>query len=82
MFDSFLSETKYVGEIGLDGEKGYKEHWDVQGRVFQHIHHSLKGHGGRAMYIHSQSSSSAVLDDLQGCSGILFYTGLLAVKWD
>lgn len=26
LFDSLLSETRYVGEIGLDGGKGFKEH--------------------------------------------------------
>ncbi|ORS97051.1 TatD family hydrolase, partial [Escherichia coli] len=41
LFDSLLSETKYVREIGLDGGQGFKEHWDIQLKVFRHILNSV-----------------------------------------
>ena len=70
LFDALISETKYVGEIGLDGGKGYKEHWGVQLKVFRHILKSVKLSGGRIMSIHSRASASAVLSELAQYEGV------------
>jgi len=70
LFDTLLSETKYVGEVGLDGGKGFKENWEIQLKVFRHILRSVSNSGGRIMTIHSRSSASAVLDELVGVPGI------------
>ena len=70
MFDTLLPEARYVGEIGLDGGKGFKEHWDIQLKVFRHILKSVSKAGGRIMSIHSRSSASAVLDELEEMPGI------------
>lgn len=64
LFDALLPDAKYVGEIGLDGGKGFKEHWDIQVEVFRHILRSLEGAGGRIMSIHSRASAYAVLSVL------------------
>jgi TatD DNase family protein len=80
LFDSLLSETRYVGEIGLDGGKEYKEHWDVQLKVFRHILSSVNRTGGKIMSIHSRGSASAVLDEIEGIDGIAilhWFTGTL-----
>jgi TatD DNase family protein len=70
MFDSLLPEAKYVGEIGLDGSKGFKDHWSVQIDVFRHILQSVNAAGGRIMSIHSRASAGAVLSELSGIEGI------------
>jgi TatD DNase family protein len=70
LFDSLLPQTKYVGEIGLDGSKDYKEHWDQQLLVFRHILKSIDAAGGRIMSIHSRASAGAVLSELTGINGI------------
>ena len=70
LFDTLLPEAKYVGEIGLDGGKGFKKHWDVQLKVFRHILKSVSKADGRIMTIHSRSSASAVLDELADIPGI------------
>ncbi|QHM75756.1 putative metal-dependent hydrolase YcfH [Mixta theicola] len=70
LFDSLLSETRYVGEIGLDGGKGFKEHWDVQLKVFRHILKSVNRAGGKIMTIHSRGSASATLDEIENIDGI------------
>lgn len=70
LFDSLLSETRYVGEIGLDGGKGFKEHWNVQLKVFRHILHSVNRAGGKIMTIHSRGSVSAVLDEIENVDGV------------
>jgi len=70
MFDSLLPEAKYIGEIGLDGSKGFKDHWSVQIDVFRHILQSVNAAGGRIMSIHSRASAGAVLSELSGIEGI------------
>ena len=70
IFDSLLSQTKYVGEIGLDGGKGFRDHWSVQINVFRHILQSINNAGGKIMSIHSRASAAAVLSELSGIEGI------------
>ncbi|WP_275076712.1 Qat anti-phage system TatD family nuclease QatD [Providencia rettgeri] len=70
LFDSLLSETRYVGEIGLDGGKGFKEHWNLQLKVFRHILNSVNQAGGKIMSIHSRGSASAVLDEIENIDGV------------
>lgn len=70
LFDALLSDAKYVGEIGLDGGKGFKDHWQVQLKVFRHILNSVNSAGGRVMTIHSRSSAASVLDFLPGVDGV------------
>lgn len=65
LFDRLLPETRYVGEIGLDGAPEFKEHWDDQLWVFRHILEACSDAGGRIMSIHSRRASRAVLDEIQ-----------------
>jgi TatD DNase family protein len=70
LFDALLPQARYVGEIGLDGGKGFKEHWAIQLKVFRHILKSVGNAGGRIMTIHSRASASAVLEELRGVPAI------------
>ena len=70
LFDELLPQAKYIGEIGLDGGTGYKEHWKIQLKVFRHILQSVNASGGRVMSIHSRASVSSVLSELYNTSGI------------
>lgn len=70
LFDQLLSSANYVGEIGLDGGKGFKEHWRIQIKVFQHILKSVNEAGGRIMSIHSRASAATVIDLLRGIDGV------------
>lgn len=65
LFDTFLSETQYVGEIGLDGAPEYRKHWNSQIAVFEHVLRKCSAAGGRIMSLHSRRASGAVLDYLQ-----------------
>lgn len=69
LFDALLPEAKYVGEIGLDGGSEFKEHWNVQLKVFRHILNSVNHDGGKIMSIHSRASAAAILDELRGIDG-------------
>lgn len=70
LFDALLPNAKYVGEIGLDGSSGFKEHWEIQLKVFRHILRSTNRAGGRIMTIHSRGCSSNVIEELKTCDGI------------
>lgn len=69
LFDLQLNETMYVGEIGLDGGAEFKQHWQTQLTVFDHILNSCRTAGGRIMSIHSRRAASAVLDRLEAHPG-------------
>lgn len=49
---------------------GFKEHWEIQLKVFRHILNSVNQAGGRIMTIHSRASAAAVLDELTGIDGV------------
>lgn len=69
LFDELIAQTKYVGEVGLDGGKGFKDHWEIQIGVFRHILRSVHRSGGRIMSIHSRASAAAVIDEITGVDG-------------
>jgi len=65
LFDELISETKYVGEIGLDGSKEYRPYIDSQLRVFRHILDKCQRSESKIMTIHSRGAVSMVLDELE-----------------
>lgn len=65
IFNTYLPDTLYVGEIGLDGAPDFKMHWSDQIAVFDHILHGCSLIGGRIMSIHSRRATSAALDRLE-----------------
>lgn len=64
IFDAYLPDAPYVGEIGIDGAPEFKQHWDDQLSVFDYILEACTRAGGRTMSIHSRKATSAVLDRL------------------
>lgn len=66
LFDQYLPETQYVGEIGLDGAPEFRPHWRAQLEVFDHVLSACQVAGGRrVMSIHSRRAAAAVLDRLE-----------------
>lgn len=65
LFDRFLSETRYIGEIGLDGGPEFRSYWQSQVVVFEHVLSKCRAAGGRVLSLHSRRASSAVLDYLE-----------------
>lgn len=77
LFDSYLPETMYVGEIGLDGGLELKQHWQTQLMVFDHILAACQDAGGRIMSIHSRRAASPVLKRLAEFPG----AGIPVLHW-
>lgn len=60
-----LPETKYVGEIGIDGSPAHRQSLELQVIVFERILLECSRLGGRVMSIHSRGAASRVLDSLE-----------------
>lgn len=65
LFDTLLSNSAYVGEIGLEGGKDWRQHFPDQVAVFDHILKSCERAGGRVMSIHSREAATDVLNMLE-----------------
>jgi TatD DNase family protein len=65
LFEALLDETRYVGEIGLDGSPGYGQHADIQMRVFERALSLAKERGGRIFSIHSRRAAAEVIATLR-----------------
>ena len=64
LFDQLISKTKYIGEIGLDGSKGYVEHMEDQLFVFKHILNKCQSYKDKVLTIHSLNAIEETLDCL------------------
>jgi TatD DNase family protein len=65
LFDALLHETRYVGEVGLDGTPAFRRFWSDQTYVFEHILSACEAAGGRIISIHSKRAVSEVLERLE-----------------
>lgn len=65
LFDRFLPQTRYVGEVGLDGGPELRSHWSAQMAVFEHVLGACSSAGGRILSIHSRRAAKPVLDCLE-----------------
>ena len=64
LFDTFINETDYVGEIGLDGSSEFAKHKVSQLAVLKHILKSCSNSGSKIISLHSRRAASDVLDIL------------------
>lgn len=60
-----IPETRYVGEIGLDGSPEYIESFALQKSVLDQILLSCAANGGRIISLHSRNATSEVLNMLE-----------------
>lgn len=62
LWDRHLSETRYVGEVGLDAGPRFFKSLDAQKRVFEHVLKRCAQAGDKVITVHSIRSVRAVLD--------------------
>jgi TatD DNase family protein len=65
LWDRFLPETRYVGEVGLDAGPRYFKSLDAQKRVFEHVLKRCAEAGGKIITVHSVRAVKAVLDHIE-----------------
>lgn len=60
-----MNESIAVGEVGLDGSARYRQHFDVQKRIFSAVVERAQSLGGRVLSIHSRAAAHEVLEVLE-----------------
>lgn len=77
LFRSLLNETRFVGEVGLDGSRAFREHAGIQIKVFMAVLNACQKEGGRVLTIHSRRAAETVL----GCLKKHDNFGLAILHW-
>ena len=62
LWEHYLSETRYIGEVGLDAGPRFYKSLDIQKKVFRTILERCAEAGGKILTVHSVRSVPAVLD--------------------
>lgn len=65
LFEKYLPETRYVGEVGLDGSSGYKETLAIQRQVFKRVLKLCASARGKILTIHSRQAAREVIENLE-----------------
>ncbi len=65
LWDRHLSETRYVGEVGLDAGPRFYKSFDLQRQVFQHVLQRCAEVGDKVITVHSIRAAKAVLDHVE-----------------
>jgi TatD DNase family protein len=64
LFERLLGETRYVGEVGIDGGREFADSVDAQTKIFSSILALCSSGGSKIISIHSRHAAGAVLDKL------------------
>jgi TatD DNase family protein len=70
LFERLLPETRFVGEVGLDGSPQHRPSWEAQIAVFSHILEAAERAGDKILSVHSRRAASQVLDHLERHPGL------------
>ena len=65
IWDAHLSETRYIGEVGLDAGPRFYNSFELQKQVFQHVLQRCAEAGNKVITVHSIRSAKAVLDHIE-----------------
>jgi len=65
LWESYLPETRYVGEVGLDAGPRFYKSLEAQKNVFRTILEQCAKAGGKILSVHSVRSVPAVLDMIE-----------------
>ncbi|OIQ97590.1 putative deoxyribonuclease YjjV [mine drainage metagenome] len=65
LWDAHLSETRYIGEVGLDAGPRFYKSFDLQKQVFQHVLQRCAEAGDKVITVHSIRAAKAVLDHIE-----------------
>lgn len=72
-----IERSPLVGEVGLDGSSRYRQHFELQKRIFTAIVQRCQMLGGRVLSIHSRAAACEVLDTLEAHDGF----GVAVLHW-
>ena len=79
LWQDYLPETRYIGEVGLDAGPSYYRSLDLQKQVFDRILQQCARAGGKILTVHSVRSATQVLDSIQ--AHLPLGTGRVVLHW-
>lgn len=62
LFEKYLKETRFIGEVGLDGSEEIVNTFEIQKEVFMRILKCCAFEGNKVLSIHSRRASREVID--------------------
>lgn len=65
LFEKYLKDARYVGEVGLDAGPQHYRSLDLQKKVFERILRACAEQGGKILTVHSVRSATPVLDMIE-----------------
>lgn len=65
IWDGYLAETRYIGEVGLDAGPRFYKSFDLQKAVFEHVLRSCAKAGGKVITVHSIRAATTVLNHVE-----------------
>lgn len=65
LWDTYLAEARYIGEVGLDAGPRFYKSFDLQKKVFEHILRRCAEVGNKVISVHSVRTAKAVLDHIE-----------------
>lgn len=79
LWEQYLPQTKYIGEVGIDGGSRFSDTLKQQVRVFNYILSKCSEVGGKILTVHSVHSSGLVLDAIK--SYLPLDRGIVVLHW-
>jgi TatD DNase family protein len=67
LWESYLPQTRYVGEVGLDAGPRFYRSLDLQKQVFERILNQCAKAGDKILSVHSMRAATPVLDLVEIC---------------
>ena len=65
IFERYLADARYVGEVGLDAGPRFYRSFPAQERVFERVLHACAEQGGKILTVHSIRTASKVLNHIE-----------------
>lgn len=65
LFERYLADTRYVGEVGLDAGPRFYRSFEAQERVFERVLSACAEQGGKVLSVHSVRAVPKVLGHLE-----------------
>ena len=72
-----MAQTRYVGEVGLDGSPEHRGTLATQRTVLRTVLQACRDQGGRVVSLHSRMAVQGVLDEIEDCG----FVGTPVMHW-
>ncbi|MEK6409628.1 MAG: Qat anti-phage system TatD family nuclease QatD [Acidobacteriota bacterium] len=79
LWESYLPQTRYVGEVGIDAGPRYYRSLDLQRQVFERVLKQCAKAGSKVLTVHSVRAATVVLDMIE--ASLPLANGRVVLHW-